>query len=61
MTDRPIRQAGVARNSVICLYRENITNYHSAVRSRGLDIPHPETTFYDMTEFRLTGPNGKPI
>lgn len=50
-----------AKNSVIYLYPDDVEDYHSQVRSRGLEIPALERTFYGMTEFRLTDPDGNQI
>ena len=59
MVDQSIGQHGAGlRESVIYLYPENIVEYHQLVRTNGLDLPDLETTFYDMTEFRLADPDG---
>jgi uncharacterized glyoxalase superfamily protein PhnB len=59
MLDESINQhpAGT-RDAVVYLYPENIVDYHSQVRSSGLDVPELEETFYGMTEFRLDDPDG---
>jgi uncharacterized glyoxalase superfamily protein PhnB len=46
------------RQSVLYLYPDDIAEYHRQVRASGLDIPHLETTFYGMSEFRLDDPDG---
>ncbi|MCR6655072.1 MAG: VOC family protein [Opitutus sp.] len=46
------------RQSVLYLYPENITAYHAEVQRRGVHVPPLEKTFYGMTEFRLTDPDG---
>ena len=59
MLDRSIMSAHAGpRNSVVYLYPESVSEYHTAVRDKGLEIPDLETTFYGMTEFRLTDPDG---
>jgi catechol 2,3-dioxygenase-like lactoylglutathione lyase family enzyme len=49
---------GAARQSVVYLYPENVVEYHRQVRSRGLDVPDLDVTFYGMNEFRLDDPDG---
>ena len=46
------------KQHVIYLYPENIAEYHQAVKSRGLEIPDLEHTFYGMIEFRIDDPDG---
>lgn len=46
------------RQGVLYLYPENIVEYHRQLRSRGLEIPDLDVTFYGMTEFRLDDPDG---
>jgi uncharacterized glyoxalase superfamily protein PhnB len=58
MLDQSINTADAPRQSVIYLYPENITEYHSQVRANGLNVPDLETTFYGHTEFRIEDPDG---
>lgn len=59
MLDQSIMAAAAGpRNSVVYLYPESISEFHDAVRENGLEIPDLETTFYGMTEFRVTDPDG---
>jgi uncharacterized glyoxalase superfamily protein PhnB len=46
------------RQSVLYLYPDNLVEYHQAVQKNGLKVPALETTFYDMTEFRMEDPDG---
>ncbi len=48
----------IPRESIIYLYPEDIAAYHRQVRENGLTVPELETTFYNMTEFRLDDPDG---
>lgn len=59
MLDRSINQHPDApRQSVLYLYHDDIAAYHQQVREQGLAVPDPDTTFYDMTEFRIDDPDG---
>ena len=59
MLDQSIMAAHTGpRNSVVYLYPENLVAYHASARESGLDIPDIETTFYGMSEFRITDPDG---
>lgn len=62
MVDQSInRHRDAPRQSVLYLYPENIVEYHEQVRRHGLDVPELEVTFYGMTEFRLSDPDGNPL
>ena len=61
MLDQSIQQhphPGLPRMAVLYLYPDDIVAYHAAVRANGLTVPDLETTFYGMTEFRITDPDG---
>ncbi|MGH6751272.1 MAG: VOC family protein [Bradyrhizobium sp.] len=59
MVDESINvHPGVARNSVLYLYPDDIAAYHEHIRKNGLDIPELEESFYGMTEFRMDDPDG---
>jgi uncharacterized glyoxalase superfamily protein PhnB len=46
------------RTAVLYLYPDDITAYHREVRSRGLEVPELDVTFYGLTEFRIDDPDG---
>ena len=46
------------RDPVIYLYLDDIVAYHRQVRERGLAVPELNVTFYGLTEFRITDPDG---
>lgn len=46
------------RQSVIYLYPDDIVAYHAHVRRNGVAIPDLDVTFYGMTEFRISDPDG---
>ena len=46
------------RDSILYLYPENIVEYHRQVRANGLEVEELSTTFYGLTEFRITDPDG---
>jgi uncharacterized glyoxalase superfamily protein PhnB len=48
----------IPRVSVIYLYPENLQDFHKRARENGLSVPEVDTTFYDMTEFRIEDPDG---
>ncbi len=59
MLDRSINQHPAApRQSVLYLYLDDLVAYHQQVRENGLVVPDLDTTFYDMTEFRIDDPDG---
>ncbi len=59
MVDQSIcHHQDMPREMVLYLYPDNVVEYHQQVRSNGLDIPDLDTTFYGLTEFRLTDPDG---
>jgi uncharacterized glyoxalase superfamily protein PhnB len=46
------------KQQVIYLYPDDITQYHQAVKNRGMGVPELEETFYGMLEFRIDDPDG---
>lgn len=59
MVDQSINlHPGIPRISVIYLYPENLQEFHKRARENGLDVPEVDSTFYDMTEFRIEDPDG---
>lgn len=49
---------GLPRTAVLYLYPDDIVAFHREARERGLEIPALDTTFYGMTEFRISDPDG---
>jgi uncharacterized glyoxalase superfamily protein PhnB len=49
------------RQHVIYLYPDNVAEYHQQLRTRGVEVPDLNTTFYGMTEFRFEDPDGNPL
>ena len=49
---------GGSRDFVLYLYPDDIAEYHSNVRSNGVEVPDLDVTFYGMTEFRIDDPDG---
>ena len=59
MLDQSIApRPGVPHSTVIYLYPDDIEAYHRMVKANGLSVPELEVTFYGMTEFRITDPDG---
>ena len=59
MVDQSINlHAGGPRDSILYLYPDDIVAYHQSVRSNGLAVPELEVTFYGLTEFRISDPDG---
>jgi catechol 2,3-dioxygenase-like lactoylglutathione lyase family enzyme len=59
MLDQSINQhPGQPRDGILYLYPDDIAAYHRQVRANGLTVPDLEVTFYGLTEFRLTDPDG---
>lgn len=46
------------RDFVLYLYLDDIVEFHERVRRTGLTVPALEVTFYGMTEFRISDPDG---
>jgi uncharacterized glyoxalase superfamily protein PhnB len=46
------------RQSIVYLYPDNVVEYHKQVRKNGLAVPELEITFYGLTEFRISDPDG---
>ena len=46
------------RNSVLYLYPEDVVQYYRQVRKNGLAVPELTVTFYGLTEFRISDPDG---
>jgi len=47
-----------SRDAIVYLYPDDVTEYHRQVRANGLDAPELDETFYGITEFRITDPDG---
>jgi uncharacterized glyoxalase superfamily protein PhnB len=59
MVDQSINSHPVAhRDSILYLYPEDVAEYHSQVRKNGLAVPELTVTFYGLTEFRISDPDG---
>jgi len=59
MVDESInRPPDAPRQAVICLYPEDIVEYHRYVQGSGLEVPNLSITFYGMMEFRIDDPDG---
>jgi uncharacterized glyoxalase superfamily protein PhnB len=46
------------RQFILYLYPDNVVEYHKQVRKNGLAVPELEITFYGLTEFRISDPDG---
>jgi len=46
------------RQFILYLYPDNVVEYHKQVRQNGLSAPELEITFYGLTEFRISDPDG---
>jgi uncharacterized glyoxalase superfamily protein PhnB len=46
------------RQSILYLYPDSVVEYHKQVRKNGLAVPELEITFYGLTEFRISDPDG---
>jgi uncharacterized glyoxalase superfamily protein PhnB len=46
------------RNSIVYLYPDDVVEYHRQVRKNGLAVPELAVTFYGLTEFRISDPDG---
>ncbi len=49
---------GIPRISVLYLYPDDIVAYHAQVRQSGVTVPDLDASFYGMTEFRFSDPDG---
>lgn len=59
MLDQSINiHRGIPRISVLYLYPEDLADFRRRAKENGLSVPELDTTFYDMTEFRLEDPDG---
>jgi|SRR5690606_839206 len=59
MLDQSINlHANVPRIAVLYLYPENVAGFHRQAQENGLVVPDLDSTFYDMTEFRMEDPDG---
>lgn len=59
MVDQSIDSHSFApRESILYLYPDDIVEYHEQVRKNGLVVPDLDVTFYGLTEFRITDPDG---
>lgn len=50
-----------SRDSVVYLYPDNVIEYHKQVRKNGLTVPELDVTFYGLTEFRISDPDGNQL
>jgi uncharacterized glyoxalase superfamily protein PhnB len=46
------------RDNLLYLYPDDVVAYHQQVRRNGLAVPDLEVTFYGLTEFRISDPDG---
>lgn len=46
------------RTSILYLYPDDIAAYHQLLRDNGVEVPELEVSFYGMTEFRMSDPDG---
>jgi catechol 2,3-dioxygenase-like lactoylglutathione lyase family enzyme len=46
------------RDPVLYLYPDDVVEYHRQVRQNGLAVPDLTVTFYGLTEFRISDPDG---
>lgn len=46
------------RDPILYLYPDDIVEYHKLVRRNGLAVPDLAVTFYGLTEFRISDPDG---
>jgi catechol 2,3-dioxygenase-like lactoylglutathione lyase family enzyme len=59
MVDQSINaNPGKPRDSIIYLYPDDVVEYHKQVRRRGLTVPDLDVTFYGLSEFRISDPDG---
>ena len=47
-----------SRDSILYLYPDDVVEYHQQVRKNGLVVPELDVTFYGLTEFRISDPDG---
>ena len=59
MVDQSINAHPAAfRDPILYLYPADIVEYHRQVRQNGMAVPELEVTFYGLTEFRISDPDG---
>jgi uncharacterized glyoxalase superfamily protein PhnB len=59
MVDESINaHPSTSRDAIIYLYPDDVVAYHARVRKNGLVVPDLAVTFYGLTEFRITDPDG---
>jgi uncharacterized glyoxalase superfamily protein PhnB len=59
MVDQSINaHPGKFRDSILYLYPHDVVEYHRQVRKNGLAVPELAVTFYGLTEFRISDPDG---
>ena len=46
------------RDAIIYLYPDDVVEYHRQIRENGLAVPELSVTFYGLTEFRISDPDG---
>ena len=49
------------REAIVYLYPDDVVAYHQNVRQNGLTVPELDVTFYGITEFRISDPDGNQI
>jgi catechol 2,3-dioxygenase-like lactoylglutathione lyase family enzyme len=47
-----------SRDMIVYLYPDDVVEYHKQIRNNGLPVPELESTFYGLTEFRISDPDG---
>jgi uncharacterized glyoxalase superfamily protein PhnB len=59
MVDQSINvHSAMPRDSIVYLYPDDVVEYHGQVRQNGLVVPELNVTFYGLTEFRISDPDG---
>jgi catechol 2,3-dioxygenase-like lactoylglutathione lyase family enzyme len=59
MVDQSINaHPGATRDAILYLYPDDVIAYHEQVRRNGLAVPDLDVTFYGLTEFRVSDPDG---
>jgi catechol 2,3-dioxygenase-like lactoylglutathione lyase family enzyme len=48
----------IPRDPILYLYPDDVVEYHKQVRRNGLSVPELDITFYGLTEFRISDPDG---
>jgi uncharacterized glyoxalase superfamily protein PhnB len=59
MLDQSINaHPGGPRDAILYLYPDDVVAYREQVRRNGLVVPDLDVTFYGLTEFRISDPDG---